>query len=149
MRSRIVLPATLFLVAVFTSASAHAQAQAAQAGHEHTAGTAAAVEQQHAGMTAPMMDMTAADQKIDALVKKMNAAKGSAKTDAIAELVTALVESQRAMHAMMMPAAGNMPMENMPMTGNTPMDMSSMMNMCPMMMMMMHGSGAAPVPPEK
>jgi hypothetical protein len=48
--------------------------------------------------------MMAADQKLDDLVKKMNAANGADKTDAIATLLTALVEEHRAMHHMM----GNM-----------------------------------------
>jgi hypothetical protein len=39
--------------------------------------------------------------KLDALVKKMNAAKGAAKTDAIAEVLTALVEEHRACQPMM------------------------------------------------
>lgn len=39
--------------------------------------------------------------KLDALVKKMNAAKGAAKTDAIAEVLTALVEEHRSCEPMM------------------------------------------------
>jgi hypothetical protein len=47
------------------------------------------------------MNMTASDAKLDELVKKMNAAQGQAKVDAIAELLTALVQDRRHMHANM------------------------------------------------
>jgi len=43
----------------------------------------------------------ASDAKLEELVKKMNDATGQAKTDAIAEVVTALVQQHRAMHGMM------------------------------------------------
>ena len=49
-----------------------------------------------------MSDMKARDAKIEALVQKMNAAKGSEKTDAMAELLTALVEERQAMRSSMM-----------------------------------------------
>lgn len=39
--------------------------------------------------------------RLDALVKKMNGAKGAAKTDAIAEVLTALVEEHRSCEPMM------------------------------------------------
>ena len=48
-----------------------------------------------------MAAMHANDQKLDALVKKMNAATGAAKVDAIAELLTALVDDRHAMHQSM------------------------------------------------
>ena len=48
-----------------------------------------------------MATMRADDQKIDALVKKMNAATGAARVDAMAELLTALVDHQHAMHQSM------------------------------------------------
>src|SRR5262249_13818770 len=41
------------------------------------------------------MGMMAPDAKLDELVKKINAAKDGAKVDAIAELLTGLVENQR------------------------------------------------------
>jgi hypothetical protein len=40
------------------------------------------------------------DQQVEELVKKMNAATGPQKIDAIAELLTLLVQRQHAMHAM-------------------------------------------------
>ena len=48
------------------------------------------------------MGMMAADPKLDELAKKMNAAKGGAKIDAMAELLTALVENRRTMCGPMM-----------------------------------------------
>lgn len=56
-----------------------------------------------------MADMMAADARLQELVNKMNDLPGTAKTDAISEVVTALVQQYRAMHAMMM----NMPMMSM------------------------------------
>lgn len=95
---------------------------------EHHPGTAATPDAAKAGPPANMMmgRMMAADAKLDELVKQMNDAKGQAKTDAIAAVVTALVEQHRAMRGMM---ADGMPM----MKGN------------PNMM----GRGAAPAQPEK
>jgi hypothetical protein len=51
---------------------------------------------------ANMMGTMTSDTKIDELVKKMNAAKGAAKTDAIAELLTTLVQDHRMMRGSMM-----------------------------------------------
>lgn len=45
-----------------------------------------------------MADMTAAGAKLDGLVKEMNAAKGEAKIDALAVVVTELVAQQKTMH---------------------------------------------------
>jgi hypothetical protein len=47
------------------------------------------------------MDMTASNAKFDELVKKMNAAQGQAKVDAMADLLTALVQQHQAMHGNM------------------------------------------------
>jgi hypothetical protein len=44
------------------------------------------------------MDMAAANARFDELLKKMNAAQGQAKVDAMAELLTALVQQHQAMH---------------------------------------------------
>lgn len=74
---------------------------------------------QMAGMHEKMMaEMKAIDVKLDALVTRMNAAKGNAKVDAMAELLTTLVGQHKAMHAgmaqmqdqMMMPMRGSMAM---------------------------------------
>ena len=48
-----------------------------------------------------MSEMKAADVKLEALVKDMNAATGDAKVAAMAEVVTALVRQQQAMHGRM------------------------------------------------
>lgn len=100
-------------------------AQASQH-EEHHPGTAATPDTAKAPANMMMGRMMASDAKLDELVKQMNEAKGQAKTDAIAAVVTALVEQHRAMHGMM---AEGMPM----MKGN------------PNMM----GRGAAPTQPEK
>ena len=76
--------------------------------HDHAPAPApqgAAAEQPSRTMMANMM---AADARLAELVNKMNDLPGTAKTDAISEVVTALVEQHRAMHAMMM-NMGTMP----------------------------------------
>lgn len=95
---------------------------------EHPPGTAATPDAAKAGPPANMMmgRMMAADARLDELVKQMNDAKGQAKVDAIAAVITALLEQHRAMRGMM---ADGMPM----MRGN------------PNMM----GRGAASAQPEK
>ena len=45
-----------------------------------------------------MADMKAADGRLDALVKDMNAATGDAKVNAVAAVVTELVRQQKSMH---------------------------------------------------
>jgi hypothetical protein len=57
-----------------------------------------------------MATMMAKDAKLEELVRKMNTARGSAKTDAIAELLTALVDNHRTMCGPMM--ANKMSMMN-------------------------------------
>jgi hypothetical protein len=64
-----------------------------------------------AGMTGMMTQMKAAGLRLDGLVKKMNAATGAAKTEAMAELLTALVEQHRMACEGMM--ADKAPMMNM------------------------------------
>jgi hypothetical protein len=44
-----------------------------------------------------MTAMRANDQKLDELLQKMNGAQGAAKVDAIAELLTTLVQDRRTM----------------------------------------------------
>jgi hypothetical protein len=78
-------------------------------------------------MAGMMSRMRANDAKLDELVKKMQSAKGTAKTDAIAELLAALVDDRK--------------------TGCEPM----MANMMSMMNMMGGGGrmGNTPATPEK
>jgi hypothetical protein len=47
------------------------------------------------------MDMKSSNAKLDELVAKMNAAQGQAKVDAIAELLTTLVQHHQGMHGNM------------------------------------------------
>jgi hypothetical protein len=67
-----------------------------------------------------MSDMKAMDVKLDALVTKMNAAKGGAKVDAMADALTELVQQHKAMR-------------------------EGMMQMHDQMMMQMHGNMAMPM----
>ncbi len=69
-------------------------------------------------MTQMMSRMRANDQKLEELVERMNTAQGAAKVDAMAEVLTTLVQDRRAMHESMS-------------------DMSTMMDM----MRTMHGRG--------
>lgn len=48
-----------------------------------------------------MAEMKAADSKLDALVKDMNAATGEARVNAVAAVVTELVRQQKSMHERM------------------------------------------------
>ena len=57
-----------------------------------------------------MAQMKASGARIETLVKKMNAATGDAKTEAIAELLTALVEDRRLHESMMANMSGMMSM---------------------------------------
>jgi hypothetical protein len=108
---------TLAVMTVFT-------AMVAVPAHVHGVQTAAPADQHadhHPGqanapdkVTVPapqanmMTSMMASNAKLDALVKKMNTAKGAAKTDAIAELLTAIVQEHHTMQASMMTNMSNM-----------------------------------------
>jgi hypothetical protein len=104
MTSRVALVAAVSAFAVFLSGPApvHGQQQPpSDTQHEqHHPGTtaeqpSATTSQPQANMTAMMSRMKANDAKLSELVTKMNAATGSAKTDAMAQLLTALVEDRR------------------------------------------------------
>jgi hypothetical protein len=91
-----------------TSARTVDVAAAVQAQNEHHAQTPAAQpsttdpaapNSMHGKMMADRM--IAADAKLQDLVKKMNEATGPTKADAIAAVVTELVEQHRAMRGMM------------------------------------------------
>ena len=47
------------------------------------------------------MDMSASNARLDELLKKMNAAQGQAKVDAMAELLNAMVQQHQSMHGNM------------------------------------------------
>jgi hypothetical protein len=121
MTSRIAILAVLSLFAGFSvSSPAHLHGQQpSQADHEqHHPGTpdqpAQAQPDRQASMMKMMATMHANDQKLDDLVKKMNAAKGNARVDAIAELLTTLVQDRKTMQesmsnmSMMMNMMGSM-----------------------------------------
>jgi hypothetical protein len=100
MKSRLAILAVIcFLLSLITmSDRAHAQ-QPAQT-HAHAQQPPAAA--QHQGHDAHLAAMKAFDAKLAELVKKMNGATGQAKTDAAAELLTAIVEHHQTMCAPMM-----------------------------------------------
>jgi hypothetical protein len=79
-------------------------AQASQAQeHEHAAADMAAKDTaMMAARTTMTADMKAADQRLDALVLKMNAASGTGTTTAAAAVVTEMVTQRRAMRDSMM-----------------------------------------------
>ena len=108
------------LLAVFVAVPPNVYGQQpavqAQAPHDHEhqgaegAKAPAAAEQppgmMNPGMMKMMTDMKAADTKLEALVKAMNAATGPEKTDAIAALLTALVQERATMCSSMMDMMG-------------------------------------------
>jgi hypothetical protein len=75
-----------------------------QAAGETKAGGAATQRpgMMHPDMMKMMSDMKARDAKIEALVQKMNATNGAEKTEAMAELLTVLVEERQALRSSMM-----------------------------------------------
>ena len=79
------------------SAEVAAQAPSAQAAqpHEQSPSNMQDMMKMHEQM---MADMKAADSRLDALVKEMNAAGGEAKVNAVAAVVTELVRQQKLMH---------------------------------------------------
>jgi hypothetical protein len=101
--------AAMFLATVLVSQPAQVHGQQTPPAQQH--------EEHHSDVTRPpgpvsaapqanmmnmMANMKATDAKLDALMKKMNEAKGSAKTDAIAEVLTTLVEERHNMSEAMM-----------------------------------------------
>ena len=105
MRSRIAILAAMSIFAAFISAPAHLHGQQPvdpQAHEQHhpegtapQAATPAPAQPNMAAMSGMMSHMKANDAKLDDLVKKMNSATGAAKTDAIAAVLTTLVEDRK------------------------------------------------------
>lgn len=108
----IAVAAALFLVV--PAASVRAQANAAPSDQDHQSHHPAAEPSSDAKAQPPathehgtegpqgmMAERAAANAKLDALVVKMNASKGEARIDAMAELLTALVQQHTAMGRMM------------------------------------------------
>ena len=101
MKSRLALVAAVSVLTVFVSRSTQVSGQqpATDAQHDqhHPATTAGqpAAGQTPADMMSMMSRMKSNDAKLDELVRKMNAATGTAKTDAMAQLLAALVDDRR------------------------------------------------------
>jgi hypothetical protein len=117
--------------------------RASQQDHEahHPLGSPPPVSQaQEAGMVdmhqRMMAEMVAVDSKLDALVAKMNAATGEAKLQAIAELLTAIVEERTAMRSGMMQMQGQTGQTMQHMSQGMSPEMQKMMAECPMMKQM-------------
>jgi hypothetical protein len=102
--------ARLIAVPVFgllVSTPAYLQAQQPGQGQQHDEHHQATPDRAEAAQppgTRPQANAAASrndtDQQVEELVRKMNSAAGPAKVDAIAELLTLLVQRQHAMHAM-------------------------------------------------
>jgi hypothetical protein len=109
MTSRLVVLAVVSaFVAVFVAASPTrlhgqqpSQIQQQYDEHHQTAPEQAAPAAGNQQARMMMGAMHANDQKVDELVKKMNAAKGNDKVDAMAELLTTLVQDRRTMQQSM------------------------------------------------
>ena len=103
MKYRIALVTIVTAFGVVIASAGPLQAQQATDPTDHSAHHPAA----SATETTPTPPATAATRsmtspaKLDALVEKMNSAKGAAKTEAIAELLTALVQDRQACEPMM------------------------------------------------
>ena len=106
MTYRFTILAALGLLTAFIATPAHMPGLQAQAvephDHDHAATTNAQDKPSDPSREAMMASMRATDAKLDELVRKMTAAKGAAKSAAMATLLTALVQEQRMMHASMM-----------------------------------------------
>lgn len=118
MKPRITLLAVITAFSVVMASPAHLDGQQATDPVDHSAHHPAAPATSAAPpATAATASMTS-PAKLDELVKKMNSAKGEAKTAAMAELLTVLVQDRQACEPMMMKmmemmgrANGTMPMK--------------------------------------
>jgi len=118
----------------------------AQQEHHPTAAEQAEMQKQESQMMQMhqkmMADMKAMDDRLNTLASAMTAATGQAKVDAMAELVTVMVQQRTMMRDGMMRMQGQMMghmMQHMAM-GTSP-EAHEMMAACPMMKMMMSGGG--------
>jgi hypothetical protein len=108
MKRRPLALVALAITAVFLAASATVSAQQPAAPADHSAHHPEATTEATAPPAGRMMDsmkmmdqMKQATARLNALVTKMNAATGAAKTDAIAELLTAIVSDRQSCETMM------------------------------------------------
>ena len=116
--TRVVAGLSLVVLSLSVPARLHAQQADSQQHEQHHPGVTPATPvpsqavqppAQPQGQSAGMMArMKASGARLDVLVKHMNAATGTAKIDAIAELLTALVEDRREHESMMDGMAGKM-----------------------------------------
>jgi hypothetical protein len=102
MKRRITLATVIAALSVVMASPADLRGQQATDPADHAAHhpDASATQVAAPATPAPMASMMS-NAKVDELVKKMNAAKGTAKTEAMAELLTALVQDRRACEPMM------------------------------------------------
>lgn len=102
MKRRIALLTVISLVSVLLASPAHLHAQQPADPADHAAHHAddAAVPPNSLSEPAATPQMTSA-AKLEALLEKMNSAQGAAKTDAMAELLTALVRDRGSCEPMM------------------------------------------------
>jgi hypothetical protein len=93
----------VLLAAALSSARAHGWQASPEDHAKHHPGAQAAEQAAPVPQATSMagMNMMAPNPKLDELVKKMNAAQGQAKVDAMAELLTAMVQEHQSMHANM------------------------------------------------
>ena len=114
MKSQLVAAGVVSAVTiVFLLPGRAAAEQAGPPAHAHSQPATAAPAVQSGQAVAPeapdmMAKMKAGDQQLAELVAKMNAATGAEKVDAMAALLTALVESHRTMHETCMSHMGEM-----------------------------------------
>lgn len=104
-----IVATTLAIGGFLAVSTAYAQTPAPATQHQDHAATPAAATgaaaQGHDMMAMHkkmMAEMSATDASLDALVARMSAATGAARVDALAEVVTALVQQHKAMHGHMM-----------------------------------------------
>ena len=101
MNKTLLVVASAFLLAALPTVPAQGGQATAEDHAKHHPGAQAAppaASPAKPGAKSPSaMDMTASNAKLDELVKKMNSAQGQAKVDAMAELLTALVQTHQGM----------------------------------------------------
>ena len=123
MKRRIALLAAVGALSLLAATPAYPQEQQATDPVDHSAHHPAAPAAQTPTPPAVSgaMDHMTSSAKLGELVKKMNAAEGPAKTETMAELLTALVQDRQACESMMTKMSGMMEMMKS-MGGNMPMD---------------------------
>jgi len=119
---RLLFLGMLLTLVVAVPGHLHGRTQDSHHPDQGFASDAAATPEQHQRMMSQnmmrmMSEMKRADAKLDALAQAMNAAKGAEKTDAIAAVVTALIEERQSMHTSMATMMKMMDMTKMKTTG--------------------------------